>query len=71
MSLFNGDSGRKPQAEARRFVYGTLAALLDNSQERGEEGRFALGPDGTEFDRRRLKKALDAVRNEMLKKAKR
>jgi len=70
LSLFNGESGRKPQTEARRFVYSVLAAVLDNTQERGENGWFSLGPDGDEFDRRRLKKALDAVREEMTRKAK-
>jgi hypothetical protein len=68
MSIFDGSSGRKPQTEARRFVYGCLASILDNGQERGENGWFGLGPDGDEFDRRRLRKALDAVRAEMLKK---
>lgn len=69
MSLFNGSNGRKPQTEARRWVYGVIATILDNGQERGEHGWFALGPEGDEFDRRRLRKALDAVRNEMLRKA--
>jgi hypothetical protein len=69
MSLFDGSSGRKPQSEARRFVYACLATILDNGEERGEDGWFAMGPDGDEFDRRRLEKALDAVRNEMLRKS--
>jgi hypothetical protein len=71
MGLFNGESGRKPQTEARRFVYNVLASILDNGQERGENGWFGLGPDGDEFDRRRLNKALDAVKAEMIRKAKR
>lgn len=71
MGMFNGKSGRKPQTEARRFVYNVIATLLDNQQERGEHGWFALGDDGDEFDRRRLRKALDAVRDEMLRKASR
>jgi hypothetical protein len=71
MSIFNGDKGRKPQTEARRWVYGVLGAILDNSVERSENGWFSLGPEGDEFDRRRLRKALDAVRAEMFKKASR
>ena len=67
--IFNGDSGRKPQAEARRWVYGVLGAIMDNAVERSENGWFSLGPEANEFDRRRLKKALDAVRAEMFKKA--
>jgi hypothetical protein len=69
MSLFNGDSGRKPQAEARRFVYGCLYRLLDNEDER-TTGWFRMPDDADEFDRRRLYKALDAVRNEMSRKHK-
>lgn len=68
MSLFDGSSGRKPQTEARRWVYGVIATLLQNNQERGEHGWFALGDDGDEFDRRRLNKALDAVCKEMERK---
>lgn len=44
--IFNGASGRKPQTEARRYVYGVLATILN--QERGEDGWFALGPDADE-----------------------
>lgn len=68
MSVFNGDGGRKPQTEARRFVYGCLATICDNDTERSENGWFAMGPEADEFDRRRLRKALDAVRAEMLRK---
>ena len=71
MSVFTGSNGRKPQTEARRWVYGVLATILDNGQERGENGWFALGPEGDEFDRRRLRKALNAVREELLRKASR
>jgi hypothetical protein len=66
---FNGESGRKPQTEARRWVYAVLATILDNSSERSEHGWFSLGPDGDEFDRRRLLKALDSVRAEMVRKS--
>jgi hypothetical protein len=69
MSLFDGSSGRKPQTEARRFVYGVLATILDNSLERSEDGWFSMGERGDEFDRRRLRKAMDAVRDEMAKKS--
>jgi hypothetical protein len=68
---FRGQSGRKPQTEARAFVYGCLATILDNGQERGDEGWFGLGDEGDEFDRRRLRKALDAVRAEMIRKQRR
>lgn len=65
---FDGSSGSKPQTEARRWVYSVMATLLDNDHERGEDGWFSLGSDGDEFDRRRLDKALDAVRKEMQRK---
>ena len=67
MGIFNGDDGRKPQTEARRYVYRCIAAALDNETEQSDGGWFGI-PDGDEFDRRRLKKAIDAVIREMIKK---
>ena len=68
MSLFDGRTGAKPQTEARRYIYGCIAAALDNRMEL-TEGWFSLGPDGDEFDRRRLKKAVLTVTAEMRRKA--
>lgn len=66
-SMFTGANGRKPQTEARMYVYRCIAAALDNSTERSDDGWFGL-PDGDEFDRRRLKKAIDSVMREMIRK---
>lgn len=66
MSQFNGDSGRKPQTEARRYVYAVLAAIIAN--ERRDRGGWFFGGIEDEFDKRRLNKALDAVYREMLRR---
>ena len=67
MGVFNGRSGRKPQTEARMYLYRCIAAALDNGTEQGD-GWFGLPDDGDEFDRRRLKKAIGAVTAEMIRK---
>jgi hypothetical protein len=64
---FKGESGRKPQTEARMYVYRCIAAVLDNDTEQSDNGWFGL-PDGDEFDRRRLKKAITSVTQEMIRK---
>jgi len=65
---FNGASGRKPQAEARRYVYAVLVAVLNN--EFNERDGWMFGGIEDEFDRRRLTKAIKAVAVEMLRKSK-
>jgi len=67
MSIFNGESGRKPQTEARMYLYRCIAAALDNRQEQSDEGWFGV-PGADESDRRRLRKAVDAVIKEMIRK---
>lgn len=66
---FTGDNGRKPQTEARRYVYGVIATILDNGHERGRNGWFGFGEEEDKADRRLLNGALDAVRDEMVRKA--
>jgi hypothetical protein len=70
MSVFNSNLGRTPQAEARRYIYNCIAAALDNDTEL-DEGWFAPNDDMDEFDRRRLKKAIEAVYKEMCRKGRR
>lgn len=70
MSLFDGRTGHKPQTEARRWLYGALARLLEDQIQDRDDPRLALGPEGDEFDRRRLYAALIAVKNEMLRRQK-
>jgi hypothetical protein len=67
VSVFNGSRGRKPQTEARRYVYGCIASALDNGDEQ-TCGWFGPTEDMDEFDRRRLKKAVAAVYKEMVRK---
>lgn len=64
---FNGDSGRKPQTEARRYVYAILSEMI--LSEIREQGQWMYGGIENEFDRTRLTKALNAVRKEMKRKA--
>jgi hypothetical protein len=63
---FTGNSGLNPQAEARRYVYGVLWAMLDN--EHSGDGGWIYGGIENEFDVRRLKKAVAAVQKELLRK---
>ena len=60
---FDGRSGKKPQAEARRHVYRSLVCLID------DYGGAIVGDIDDPFDRRRLDKAIAAVRKELQKKA--
>jgi hypothetical protein len=64
---FTGKSGLKPHAEARRYVYGIIDAMLQN--EIPGDGGWIYGGYENEFDVRRLKKAVLAVRKEMRRKA--
>ena len=66
---FTGASGMQPQAEARRYVYRIVESML--AHERPGDGGWIYGGIENEFDVRRLKKAVSAVRKEMLRKAER
>ncbi len=68
---FNGQTGRKPQTEARRYVYGVLCAMLDSEFNDPDfhEG-WMFGGIEHEPDRRRLTKAIKLVRAELARKAK-
>lgn len=66
MSRFDGSSGRKPSAEARRYVYGVLATVIEL------DSRWFVEPSDEsldEFDRRRVRVAMKLVRAEMQRKA--
>jgi hypothetical protein len=65
---FDGSSGRKPSAEARRYVYAVLATIIDNDMN-GEQQWFLGGIDD-DADRRRVRKAAKAVEAEMIRKGK-
>lgn len=63
---FDGSTGLQPQAEARRYVYGVLWAMLDN--EHPGDGGWIYGGIENKLDVRRLKKAVAAVQKELLRK---
>lgn len=73
MRLFTGSQGRRPQTEARRYVYAILAKMLSDELRQGDEhgGGWMFGGVEDEVDLRRLKKAIKAVRSEMQRKAQR
>jgi hypothetical protein len=66
MTRFTGQSGLRPQTEARRYVYLVLASMLARELEDDEGWMFGGIED--ESDRRRLGKAIRAVRVEMKRK---
>jgi hypothetical protein len=67
VSKFDGSSGKRPSAEARRYVYDcfatTLAADLDNGS-----GYIFEDDDLDEFDVRRIQKAVKLVIKELRRK---
>lgn len=66
---FNGASGRKPQTEARRYVYRIIFSMLDSEfNEPDFHQGWMFGGIENSADRRRLTKAIRAVQKEMLRK---
>lgn len=63
---FDGSSGRKPSAEARRYVYGILAAILEH--ELTDADGWVFGGIELDADRRRLVRAVRLVRDELRRK---
>lgn len=66
---FNGRDGLRPQAQARRYVYRVLFAMLDH--ELTERDGWMFGGIEQEPDQRRLTKAIEAVKKEIKRKANR
>lgn len=64
---FDGSSGRRPSAEARRYIYAILVAMISNDME-DPDGWIRGGID-CEFDTRRLKNEAKKVAREMRRKA--
>lgn len=62
---FNGDAGRTPQMEAKRYVYRIIYRMLERELSPEERDGWMFG--GVEFpsDRRNLTKAIKAVMKEM------
>jgi hypothetical protein len=65
--IFDGSSGRRPSAEARRYVYAIVATSLENDME--DSGGWLFGGLESEFDRRRVRKAARLVVTELRRKA--
>jgi len=68
---FSGASGRTPQAEARRYVYGVMCAMLEHELTPEARDGWMFGGIEHEPDQRRLQKALRAVIVELRKKSQR
>ena len=65
---FNGASGRKPSAEARRYIYRMLAMSLEEKLSDGTGNPY--DDDGLdELDRRRIQRVGDLVVRELRRKA--
>jgi hypothetical protein len=64
---FDGSSGRKPSAEARRYVYAVLASCL--ADDMTDRGGWVFGGIDSDFDRRRLIRAGQLVVKELLRKS--
>lgn len=64
---FDGSSGRKPQTEARRYIYRVMAAAIQN-EVTGDRDGWIFGGMENESDRRRLLKAADKVYAELMRK---
>lgn len=58
---FTGDSGRRPQAEARRYVYGVLATMLEHELTAEARDGWIFGGIEFDADRRRLRRAVRDV----------
>ncbi len=65
---FSGKNGLKPQTEARHFVYRVLAQMLAEELATGDESGFLLERVKQEPDKRRLRKAIEAVKKELERK---
>lgn len=63
--MFSGKDGRKPQTEARRYVYRCLYQTLVNDF---DTGAGYLNEFASEFDRRRCHKAARAILKELERK---
>lgn len=64
--MFNGENGRKPTTEARRYIYRVLATALETDMT-DHEG-WILGGVDREPDRRRLHIVAKKVVKELLRK---
>lgn len=69
---FNGESGKKPSAQARRYIYERLAVMLmDDMRDRPRSDSFVLREINNEFDERRVRNEAKKVVAELERKAKR
>ncbi len=66
---FTGNTGRRPSAEARRYVYRVLASCLDDDLDNPEG--WVLGGIDDEPSQRRARKAAKLVFAELVRKGRR
>lgn len=69
---FNGTNGRKPSAQARRYIYERLAVMLKEDMYQHpppEGGSFVLRHIDNPFDERRVRKEALKVISELHRKA--
>lgn len=64
--MFDGKSGRRPSAEARRYVYRVLAAALD--EDLNDRQGWVFGGMDHDVDRRRAWKEAKKIIAELLRK---
>lgn len=71
---FSGANGRKPSAQARRYIYERLAVMLKEDMYQHpspEGGSFVLRHINNEFDVRRIRNEAQKVISELHRKANR
>lgn len=66
---FSSVNGRRPQTEARRYVYGVLCAMLAHELTQEARDGWMFGGIEQEPDQRRLTKAIKAVIKECRRRA--
>jgi len=69
---FDGKNGRKPSAQARRYIYERLAVMLKEDMYQHpapDDGSFVLRHIDNQFDERRVRNAAQKVISELHRKA--
>jgi hypothetical protein len=66
--MFTNSNGRKPQTEARKYVYNVLSQMLEHELSPDEDEGWMFGGIDDVFDRQRLRKAIKAIISELKRK---
>lgn len=62
---FDGSSGRKPETEARKYVYNILVEMLRHELSPEEKDGWMFGGIERDADQQLLRKAIKGVMSEM------